>query len=518
MKNKRLAPLYLSPICLLALTGCFVIKPDTPDVPDKPDNPDNPPVVINEDPVIKDSEDYKTFWNPNTELSISIEMSQEAADFIDRYQSDHDDSTYFDYYVPCNVVIEMNGQTYNFEEVGIRQKGNLSRRSILYEDDFSIYRLAHYKLSFKETFDDEEYTSISQLNAFAKTWEDSNAKKARKKRTLFDMEKIDIKWNRNDDASKSKQSFALKQFRNHGVLAGHDTLAETTMNITGKDPIYATYEVFECIDSVFIKRHFGEEHADGDLYKCCYTDRGPANMSSNYTIGDEIGIEKNSTGYHPVYDLKTNKKKNTTHTNLYNLFSVVNDKTSSASVFKGKLEGVLDVKSFLMYESIAFLLGNFDDMRNNANNYYLYFTSGEKPIAYVIPYDFDRCLGAGCEGKQEFMTNFSAESTKMQCTGNWQVMNIYWRTICASSDANSQHKNVERVEEYRAMYQKNIEDLLNKGDFSTTSFTSYVNSFPEAYRGDANGDGSGNINFAEYLSMKIAKIKECNPSYDIKVS
>ena len=219
-----------------------------------------------------------------------------------------------------------------------------------------------------------------------------------------------------------------------------------------------------------------------------------------------------------LYINPPNKKKNTTHANLYNLFSVVNDKTSSASTFKTKLEAVFDVKSFMMYESIAFLLGNFDDMRNNANNYYLYFTSGENPIAYIIPYDFDRCLGAGVQGFQDYMTNFSAESTKMQCSGNWQVINLYWRTICTSSDANSQHKNVERVDEYRAMYQKNIEDLLNNRDFSVNSFTSYVNSFPEDYRGQADGAGEGNISFAEYLSMKISKIKECNPIYDIKVS
>ena len=517
MKNKRIAPLFLAPVGLLTLSGCFVMSPNTPDKPDTPDIPDIP-VVVDEDPVIKDSDEYKAFWNPSTNLSISIEMSQEAAEFIDSYQSNHNDSTYFDYYVPCNVTIEMNSQTYTFEEVGIRQKGNLSRTSMLYEGNFSMYRLAHYKLSFKETFDDEEYTTISQLQPFAKTWEDSSARKQRKNRRLFDMEKIDIKWNRNDDESKSKQSFALKQFRSHGVLAGHDTLAETTIGITGKEPLYATYEVFECIDSVFIKRHFGEEHADGDLYKCCYTDRGPASMSSNSTIGDKIGVEDNKTNFHPVYDLKTNKKKNTTHANLFNLFNVVNDKTSSASEFKTKLEAVFDVKSFIMYESIAFLSGNFDDMRNNANNYYLYFTSGEKPIAYVIPYDFDRCLGAGVQGFQDYMTNFSAESTKMQCSGSWQVINLYWRTICTSSDANSQHKNVERVEEYRAMYQKNVEDLLNNGDFSVNSFASYVNSFPEDYRGQADGAGEGNISFAEYLSMKISKIKECNPIYDIKVS
>ena len=503
--------LLLAPAYLMMLVGCVGPKKDTPI---DPVEPEEPIIIGDEDPVIKDSEEYNTFWNPNTSLSLNISMSQEAAEFINNYQSNHDDSTYFDYYVPCTVSLKMNDKTYNFEEVGIRQKGNMSRRTSLIDGNLSLDSLVHYKLSFKETFDDEEYTTISELNSFAKTWEDSAAKKERKARRLFDMEKIDIKWNRNDDLSKSKQGYALKQFRSHGVLAGHETLADTTIGINGKTPINTTYEVFECIDSTFIKRHFSETLADGDLYKCCYTDRGPANMSSSYEIGNQIGVEKNAENYHPAYDLKTNKKKNTTHTNLYNFFEVVNNKTLLASQYKTKLEAALDVKSFLMYESIAFLLGNFDDMRNNANNYYLYFTSGENPIAYVIPYDFDRCLGAGCEGKQEFMTNFSAESTKMQCSGDWQTINLYWRTICQ----NTGHTNVQRVEEYRTTYQKNVEDLLNNGDFSANSFASYVNSFPQAYRGQVNGAGENNISFAEYLSMKISKIKECNPSYDIKVS
>ena len=165
MKNKKLLPLFLTPVALLMLTGCPWMQPINPDKPDNPDTPDVPdiPVIVDDNPVIEDSEEYNTFWNPSTELSIDIEMSQAAAEFIDTYQSDHNNSTYFDYYVPCTVTIEMNSQTYTFEEVGIRQKGNMSRTSMLYEDNFSMYRLAHYKLSFKETFDGDEYDNIEPL-------------------------------------------------------------------------------------------------------------------------------------------------------------------------------------------------------------------------------------------------------------------------------------------------------------------------------------------------------------------
>ena len=121
-----------------------------------------------------------------------------------------------------------------------------------------------------------------------------------------------------------------------------------------------------------------------------------------------------------------------------------------------------------MYEAIAFLCGNFDDFRNNANNYYVYISSIDN-IAYFIPYDFDRGLGAGAMDHQNYMTDFSAESTKMQISGNsaWQTCNLFWRTICQSTDSASGHKNVARVETYRKQYQTNIEKLLNDEIIST---------------------------------------------------
>ena len=504
MKNNRLLALFLAPACLIGLVGCNY--PETKEV-----IPDTP-IVIGDEPALESSEEYKTFWDTDTDLKISITMSQAAADFINNYQYDHDDSTYFDYYVPCNFHLVMKGDVYDFEDAGIRQKGNMSRRHMLVGGNLSLDSLVHYKITFKETFDGDEYTNIPELQQFKKTWEDSNARKERKNRTLFDMEKIDIKWNRNNDATRAKQSYALRIFRGNGVLAGNDTLAETTIGIEGKEPITTTYEYLECIDSVFIKRHFDLEKADGDLYKCCYTNRGQANMKNNISIGNQVGVEDNTTNYHPVYDLKTNKKKNTTHTNLFNLFSVINNDSLSATAWKAAIEEVMDMKSFMMYESIAFLMGNFDDLRNNGNNYYLYFASTTN-MCYVIPYDFDRCLGAGCEGRKDYMTDFSAESTKMQCNGDWQNNSLYWRTVCS----NASHSSAARVEEYRAMYQKNIEDLLNNKIICTETFTCYVLSFPLEYRGEYDGAGNDNISFDEYLTKKIAAIKKNNTSYKIDV-
>lgn len=499
---KKITASILLSIFALLISGCDANLPE--------DEEDIIPELIS-------SEEYKTFWNPATTLEFDISMSPNAAAFMNDHQSNKDDSYYFDYYVPCTLNYSINGIEETMEEVGIRVKGNWSRNPFLFEGQFDPTSKAHFKLSFGETFDGDEYDTIDDLKEFKKVWSDEAERDIRKDRTLFDMEKVDMKWNRNSDETKVKQSYMLKTFRDNGVIAGHTTLADTTLMVEDGYVLEDTYEILEVVDSVLMKRYFDEEHADGDLYKCTYQN-APANFASYYTVGNQIGIEDNVNGYHPAYDLKTNKKKSSSHTNLLNLFAAINDKTSTAEDFKENIETFIDMDSFLMYEAIAFLCGNFDDFRNNANNYYVYISSIDN-MAYFIPYDFDRGLGAGAMDHQNYMTDFSAESTKMQISGNsaWQTCNLFWRTICQSTDSASGHKNVARVETYRKQYQTNIEKLLNDEIISTASFTNFVNSFPSSYRGNPDGAGLSNISFSDYLQLKITAIKTYNPTYNIEV-
>ena len=57
---------------------------------------------------------------------------------------------------------------------------------------------------------------------------------------------------------------------------------------------------------------------------------------------------------------------------------------------------LVDVENFVSYAAVSYFLGNPDDLRNNYNNFYLYFlqSSGK---AIIIPYDYDRCLGVTVE-------------------------------------------------------------------------------------------------------------------------
>lgn len=505
---KKLA-LSLLPLIGL-ISGCSLAPKDNDDPIDpgpepteysKPIDPFNPGDAT---PKLIASDEYKSLFTVSNKITFRIDLPLASARFINQYQTDHDNCIYHDYYVPCSLTYKIgNEEEKTIEEVGIRAKGNMSRRSFLDNDDV-MYRSAHFKLKFDETFDDDEYDTIDILRPFKKTWEDNDARKAREKRRFAQLKALDIKWNRNDDETKVKQDFGLKLFRDNGVMAQYTNLADTTISINGHD-YHDLYEIFEPIDGVFVNHRFTSDEADGDLYKCTYTDKGPAIFKSSCVVG----VEDNSKYYHPTYDLKTNKKTNTTHTALKNLFSVMNSNLNNDTKYQEELEKVFAIKDFMTYEAIAFLLGNFDDIRNNGNNYYIYF-SNKTNMSYVIPYDFDRLLGTGCEGRKNYMTDFSADSTKMQCSGNWQTINVYWKTVCRTTDGYP-----SRIERYYNMYTSKIAELINNETFSASAFTNFVNQFPTEYNCNPDGAGNDNTTFANYLSLKLNAIKNNNPEIKI---
>lgn len=503
--------LFLSLLPLIGLiSGCTLTPKDDGDDPldppgpsgeySEPIDPFNPGSAS---PKLVASNEYKNLFTPSNKVTFKIDLPLESARFINTYQTDHNNCIYHDYYVPCSLTYKIgNGTETTIEEVGIRAKGNLSRRTFLEGDVMN--RSAHFKLKFDETFDGDEYDEISALAPFKKTWESSDARKERSKRRFAQLKALDIKWNRNDDETRVKQDFGLKLFRDNGVMAQYTNLADTTFSIDGNE-YHDIYEIFEPIDGVFINHRFASDEADGDLYKCTYTDKGPANFKASC----EIGVEDNTRYYHPTYDLKTNKKTNTTHTALKNLFSVMNSNLNDDTKYQSELEKVFNIDGFMKYEAVAFLLGNFDDIRNNANNYYIYF-SNKTSMSYVIPYDFDRLLGTGCENRKNYMTDFSADSTKMQCSNDWQSMNIYWKTVCRTTSGHP-----SRIEEYYNMYTSKIAELINNETFSPSAFTSYVNQYSSEFNCNPSGAGNDNISFSDYYNLKLAAIKSNNPEINI---
>ena len=191
------------------------------------------------------------FFDINNKIRIVIDISSSELHKLDNdFDSGNTES-----YRMCNVDIYLNGLVYHYEEVGIRQKGNLSRRNVYDGDNI---HLIHYKLSFEETFDDV-YTSSP------KTWNDPVAKAFRLDRKFFGLSKVDLRWNRNKDTTYVREHYAYEMYRENGGLSPRTNLCSLSMKIDGNTQNLGVYLMVETINKSFIKRNFVDTSVDGDL-------------------------------------------------------------------------------------------------------------------------------------------------------------------------------------------------------------------------------------------------------------
>lgn len=320
------------------------------------------------------------FFSIDEKLKLTIDISKEELNELnDDYNTGNKES-----YRICNVDIIIGDLLFHYEQVGIRQKGNSSRGAILDED--GKINLRHYKLSFSETFDDE----------FTKTpleWEDESSKEYRENRNFFGIEKLNIRWNRNQESTYIREFYAFEMYRGNGVLAPHTVPLQVEMKIGNDIKNLGVYLAVEDIDKSFIKRNLVKAKAGGDLYKMGWTNVGATldNLDSNL-FGVEYQIKDNQ-GYKQIgfpYDLKTNKKTSK-HESIKGFIQKIKD--TPTNQFNSFLKSDMLYDYTINYFAISYLLGDPDDLRGNANNTYLYFLADTKQ-AIFIPTDHDRALGS----------------------------------------------------------------------------------------------------------------------------
>lgn len=319
-------------------------------------------------------------FNINNEIKMTINISNEQLETLDEYHAQNNKESY----AVCSLDIELKGIVYHYENVGIRQKGNTSRGEIF--DDNKNIMLRHYKLSFSEEFDDKYRSDKFEF-------ESVEHQEYQKDRTFFGMEKFNIRWNRNEDATYLKEYYSYEMYRANNVLAPLSNLMNVNMNIDGNNQNLGVYLAVEDIGKEFLKRNIKAEYNKGDLYKLGWAYQGARldNLSS-----DLFGIEeqvKEHNRYKQIcypYDLKTNKKTSNHETIKSFINSIIYTNVSDYYDFFVS-ETYYD--SVINYLAISYLLGDPDDLRGNYNNTYLYFISGTNQ-AIFIPTDNDRALGS----------------------------------------------------------------------------------------------------------------------------
>lgn len=330
--------------------------------------------IIDDDP--SDQDIYQALFNSNSKVTVYIDIEEEE---LEKLQKDYEKyqamSSKSPIYRKCNVTFTINDYVYTIEEVGIRMKGNTSRTSFYSKED-GIYNLIHYKLSFSETFDSDEYGDEKKI------WASDEERELRKDRLFAGMEKIDLKWNKSYDATHIREIYAYKLYRYFNLVAANATLCNVLINNLNKVESLGVYTLYETIDKLFLERNFS--YYKGDLYKVGWgKDNNGASsggtLLENTNHPNSIGKEDEDKLYFPIYDIKTNKKK-TNHESLKSLISEINHENFSG----------VDMDYFLKFMALSYLVGNPDDFRSHYNNYYIYFNNS---LMILIPYDYDRCLG-----------------------------------------------------------------------------------------------------------------------------
>src|SRR5574344_1402892 len=440
--------------------------------------------------ALPESAEFQTFWDYSSSVSVSLKFSNASLYALSEYGA-NDNQKWGDVYFPCDLTISVNGNQSVYPEAGARMKGNTSRRKIA-DSSGNISQTCHFKISLKATFDDPIY-DLSQFQKFKHDWSaDAAGLTARKKRNLYGMEKFDLKYlPRNEGKTLSQEVYCYDGFRSAGILAPHAKWASTTLQSDSSTKDFF-YEIIEDIDKVFLKRHFSKAEAQGDLYKCLWgTDSSGtwsgANLardgavektydSAGYTIGQRvskgrIGVEDNYAGYHPNYQLKTNDDGEAANfsamANYINaLWNVRYQKAPQKT-----LESVLDVQEFLRFEALSYLYGNFDDQRNNANNYYLYFRPSDGKAIY-LPYDWDWGLGADDGSGKLTMGTL----TPLQTTGfaGEITTNVYWVTFFKSGSLSFDQSS------YISTYKTAIQSLVDQNYLQAERYSALANQAPSA--------------------------------------
>lgn len=383
------------------------------------------------------SQEFLRLFSYDSKPQIFLNFSANTLKAMSDLQHDRNNRKLYDVYFPANFRLVLDGKAYDYEEVGVRMKGNWSRKEIV---DYrgNITKISHLKISFKATFDDEILYNQPETRQFKKDWTAVPAEKqARKDRTLFGMDKLDLKYaprndsqgtGTQDNACIGREVYCYDRFRSQDLLAPYSNLGNVTLN-TGTSTKTESMELIECVDKAFLKKRYSKKDRKGNLYKCAKNVAGTRanfNTTNSVTIGatkdssgfeigarkakGNIGVEDCFNGYDPVYQLKTNDDlgEGADFSDLTNvitkLHSIVSLNTISSANKLTTLNSMIDMDYFLKFSAVSYLLGNVDDQRNAGNNFYLYFVPSTNKMTFIA-YDWDWCLGAAYDSKDMLTVN-----------------------------------------------------------------------------------------------------------------
>lgn len=434
------------------------------------------------EPPEGNTESFDRLFNDAQAKSFTVIISQSEWDALDAtmrsyHQQFNDWRT--SVYARADLLYEDEDGQVVIENIGFRSRGNLSR--VRLQNDDGRLNLSHFKFSFDEDFDDPLFSKLRQ-------------------RTVFELGTLDLKFNRNRDATYITEKFALDLFNDFDVMAARTTLANVYVQIGDETHYYGLYTAFEPIDDLFIERRFEEEAQTGNLYKSLWQQFGPASLQP-ITDSRAIGIKDTSIHYRPAYDLKTNRNLRD-HSELLALIDNLN--TLQGDALETYVRTHIEIDALLRLYAAGVLIGNVDDYRAMANNYYLY----HNPLTHkwhMIPFDYDHGLGQGWQGEPVF-NNHTIGADII----NWGRVTEH--LLGRDHYAHPLADRILAIPSFKAQYLDYVETLLNPANnlFTFERFeTLYLSQ--KALYGDLVGDSMTSLDFglrntSWYFSEKRADV------------
>ena len=315
-------------------------------------------------------EGYDYVWDDNVDIIPEIHIDVSRVQW-NRLLTLYDINAYTTQYVMATATFVKEGETTVIDSVGLRLKGNTSRRrpegwqGHMHETNNTEWHHVHFGVNLRKYVDDDAHT-------------------------IQGVRKLHLKWFK-DDPMYVREKFCYDLFKRAGVwTAIRDNYCRLWVHVEGdsQEAYYGVYEMLEPIDKRYLKdrkKKFGA--SDGYLWKCRNAAAGLNNPNGDIWYDDD-------TDDRHAYTLETQTEEfDSARMQLVDFM----DKLCNLSDndFYNWIKQVTDVDLLLKTYAVNVAVGMWDDYWNNANNYYIYFnargTSGYK--FYFIPYDYDNTLG-----------------------------------------------------------------------------------------------------------------------------
>ena len=467
--------------------------PQEPQEPEQPEKPQEPEKPTQDDPSTHRNSAYLYDLQAVPEITITV-TEENWNTYLRNFDENRDNGLY----VPAAFSFTKDGVTYTRDSVGLRPRGNTSRKrpegfgGESHQLNNAQWHHAHFGIKFTE------YTTGERF---------------------FGSDRIVLKFF-NGDPAYCREVFCYDLFRRFGVWsAPKASYCRLYIHVEGDhQPAYfGVYAMVEGVRKGWIDERVKEGHLpdkNGNLWKAAFNGNGPADLSDfSYTQFSKMGVSDETNTY--SYSLKTNKSRlSTAQSELYNFMEEMRPLPSGSEALRNYLEAHMDVDLFLRGLAVNVAVGMWDDYWVNANNYYFYFDSNHR--FYFIPYDYDNTLGTTVSinglqnaGTQDPLHWGSREGDRLLVR---KVLSIaeyeerykqYLQTIVTSPDLMEPEAAIQRVQSLQSLIRNYVSNDTGEEMEITDQPAEWSQTRYLLLSGDSNGSDGSNYFRTKAKSMGI---------------